>query len=240
LPRRIVRLPSAEVLNTRHTVVARSEPIETSPAVEAGGWQARKSAQTRLQVVEAAIACLVELGYTRTTTTVIADRAGLSRGAMLHHFPSKDDIVRATVEHLNGMRLKAFRKTIAGLPDDDTRVRRALQAYLEHVRHPLYVAFLDLWVAARTDAELAATLAPAQQAFEREWRKTAADLYPDWPPSGEHFDLALDLVRCVMDGIAVSPPGNKEVERDEQLVAYLEDAMRELAARARTDSDEAK
>ncbi len=201
------------------------------------GWQARKSAQTRLQVVEAAIACLVELGYKRTTTTVIAQRAGLSRGAMLHHFPSRGDIIRATVEHLNAKRLKAFRKTIAGLPNDETRVRRALQAYLRHVRHPLYVAFLDLWVAARTDPELAAILAPAQESFEREWRHTAAGLYPGWPDSGEFFDLALNLVRFVMDGLAVTPPSSNEGRREEQLVAYLEDALCGLAARARIDSE---
>lgn len=196
------------------------------------GWQARKSAQTRLQVVEAAIRCLVELGYVGTTTTVIAQRAGLSRGAMLHHFPSKGDIIKATVEHLNAKRLRAFRNTIASLPSDGTRLHRALQAYLEHVRHPLYVAFLDLWIAARTDDELAKILGPAQQDFELEWRQTAAELMPEWPESGEYFDLALDLVRFVMDGMAVTPPGSTKASREAELIVYLEGCMNELARRA--------
>ena len=76
------------------------------------GWQAQKSAATRNAILDSAIACIVEFGYRGTTTTAIAQKAGLSRGAMLHHFPSKLDIVRGAVEHLHKKRLKAFRKAM--------------------------------------------------------------------------------------------------------------------------------
>ncbi len=200
-------------------------PAEAEPS----GWQAQKSASTRLQIVEAALRCFVELGYSGTTTTVIANRAGLSRGAMLHHFPSKIDIVRAAVEHLHAKRLKAFRKSIDRLQRDDSRPRRALEAYWEHVKHPMYVAFLELWVAARTDPELAAILAPAQESFEREWYSTAVDLFPEWKDSGENFDLALDLVHYVMDGMAVSFLTHERGEQDKRLLNYLEAQLRTLA-----------
>jgi AcrR family transcriptional regulator len=201
------------------------EPSEPEPS----GWQAQKSASTRLQIVEAALRCFVDLGYSGTTTTVIAEKAGLSRGAMLHHFPSKIDIVRAAVEHLHAKRLKAFRKAIDKMPRDETRPRRALDAYLEHVKHPMYVAFLELWIAARTDPELRGILQPAQEAFEGEWYRTAKDLWPEWSDSGENFDLALDLVRYVMDGIAVSFLTHDLGDRERRMVSYLEDRMRELA-----------
>ena len=157
-----------------------SNTPESEAASEPAGWQAQKSASTRLQIVEAALRCCVDLGYGGMTTTVIAEKAGLSRGAMLHHFPSKVDIVRAAVEHLHAKRLKAFRKAIDRMPRDGTRVRKALEAYLEHVKHPMYVAFLELWIAARTDPELHAILKPAQEAFEQEWYRTAVDLFPEW------------------------------------------------------------
>src|ERR1700722_15910523 len=80
------------------------------------GWQAQKSASTRTQIIEAAVKCLVDLGYARTTTAVIAEKAGLSRGAMLHHFPSKMDIVRAAFDSLHANRLRAFRKAMARKP----------------------------------------------------------------------------------------------------------------------------
>jgi len=73
---------------------------------EPAGWQARKSASTRLQIVEATLRCFDKLGYFHTTTPAIAEEAGLSRGAMLHHFPSRMDVVRAAIEHLYAKRLR--------------------------------------------------------------------------------------------------------------------------------------
>ena len=174
---------------------------------------------------------MVDLGYSCTTTTVIAEKAGLSRGAMLHHFPSKIDIVRAAVEHLHSKRLKAFRRAIDKLPRDETRVRRALEAYFEHVKHPMYVAFLELWIASRTDPELQSILKPAQEAFEREWYKTAVDLFPEWEGSGANFDIALDLVHYVMDGLAVSLLTHEIGDHERRMVTYLEDRLRELASK---------
>jgi AcrR family transcriptional regulator len=202
-----------------------------SETVEPAGWQAQKSASTRLQIVEAALRCCVDLGYSGMTTTVIAEKAGLSRGAMLHHFPSKVDIVRAAVEHLHAKRLKAFRKAIDKMPRDETRVRKALEAYLEHVKHPMYVAFLELWVAARTDPELQAILKPAQQSFEQEWYRTAVDLFPEWRDSGANFDLALDLVHYVMDGMAVNFLTHELGEHERRMIGYLEERLRELSRR---------
>ena len=69
-----------------------TDPLQSSSTPEPTGWQAQKSAATRNLIVEAAIRCFVDLGYAQTTTTAIAEKAGLSRGAMLHHFPSKIDI----------------------------------------------------------------------------------------------------------------------------------------------------
>ncbi len=108
-------------------------------------------ASTRTQIIESAIKCLVELGYARTTTAVIADKAGLSRGAMLHHFPSKMDIVRAAVDHLHAKRLRAMRKSMAKEPIDGDHVKLGVQSYWAHVKHPWFVAFFELAVAARTD-----------------------------------------------------------------------------------------
>lgn len=206
------------------------EPLSTEPA----GWQAQKSASTRLQVVEAALQCFVELGYAGTTTTEIVEKAGLSRGAMLHHFPAKTDVVRAAVEHLHAKRLKAFRKAIDQLPHDATRGRRALEAYLDHVRHPLYAAFLELWIAARTDPELQSILKPAQDAFEREWYSIAQDLWLERSDSDANVNLVLDLVRCMMDGIAVRNLTHDLRGREQRLVEYLDARLRELAGTGET------
>ncbi len=197
-------------------------------AQEPAGWQAQKSAATRNLIIEAAIKCFVELGYARTTTTAIADKAGLSRGAMLHHFPSKVDIVRAAVEHLHAKRLKAFRRAAQLTPTASDRIRANLDAYWQHVRHPMFVAFFELVVAARTDPELGRILRPAQEAFEQEWHRTAREVFTEWNTDDETFDVALDLTRYVLEGMAISFLVHKETERDRRVVDYLEGKLREL------------
>lgn len=197
-------------------------------APEPIGWQAQKSAATRNLIVDAAIKCFVERGYSRTTTTVIAETAGLSRGAMLHHFPSKIDIVRAAVEHLHAKRLRAFRRAAQRTTADGDRVRANLDAYWQHVRHPMFVAFFELVVAARTDSELAAILRPAQEAFEEEWHRTAREVFTEWQTDDPKFDVALDLTRYVLEGMAISFLVHKENERDRRVLSYLEGKLKEL------------
>src|SRR5258705_10494928 len=71
--------------------------------------QEQRSAATRARLLDATIACLDQLGYSRTTTTEIAERAGVSRGAQLHHFPTKAELVTTAVEHLFRRRDAEFR-----------------------------------------------------------------------------------------------------------------------------------
>lgn len=197
--------------------------------IERVSWQAQKSAATRKLIVEAAIQCFVDLGYGRTTTMRIAEAAGLSRGAMLHHFPSKIDIVKAAVEALHTKRLKAFGKSVSRAPPPGKgRVHVAVQAYWEHVRHPTFVAFFELSVAARTDSELEAILRPAQAAFDDEWYRTAAEAFPEWQADKAAFDLALDLSRYLLEGMAVSFLTHEESEREQHVLDNLEEQLRSL------------
>ena len=86
------------------------------------GWQAEKSAITRLSILEATIKCLLELGYANTTTALIANYAGVSRGAMMHHFPSRLSVMRAVVDHLHQLRLQEYRELMADIDDPQVSV----------------------------------------------------------------------------------------------------------------------
>ncbi len=211
------------------TNTEQSSPEVLEETKESLTWQAQKSASTRTLIIETAIKCFVEVGYSRTTTTLIAEKARLSRGAMLHHFPSKLAIVRAAVEYLHAKRLRAFRKAVSNPSPDGDHVRQSVEAYWAHVHHPMFVAFFELAVAARTDKELAAVLRPAQEAFEREWYQVAVDLFPEWKGAGENFELAFDLARYLLEGMAISFLTYGENKRAERVLRYLEAKLKELA-----------
>ena len=192
------------------------------------GWQARKSAATRDQIISAAIRCIVDLSYSKTTTIKISEKAGLSRGATLHHFPSKMDIIRAAVEYLHEKRIQAFRRSIREIPDGADMAHLAVEAYSAHLNHPIYIALFELSVAARTDNELKEILYPAQLAFDREWYETAWDLFPDWHSDRKAFDLALNLSQQVMEGMAISNFTHARQIDNKQLLTYLEEKVSEL------------
>ena len=218
----------------------RSQPRPGDTDARPGNWQARKSAATRLQIVEATLRCFVKLGYFHTTTPAIAEEAGLSRGAMLHHFPSRLDVVRAAVQHLHAKRLIAFRAAVDDLPAGANRAHAALRAHWEQLRHPLYSVFIELYVAARTDPELADILGPADAAFVRELRATAVEVVPEWRDRGRNFDLGYDLAICVLQGLALNMLRNPAAEPDEAFLRYLEERVDELARGAPVDGTGAR
>ena len=207
----------------------RTESVPSAEQIPPSGWQARKSAATRLQILEATLRCFSKLGYFHTTTPAIAEEAGLSRGAMLHHFPSRMDVVRAAVEHLHAKRLKAFRAAVDGLPAGENRAHVALRAHWDQLRHPLYAVFIELCVAARTDPELADILTPAEAAFARELRQTAMEVVPEWRVTGRNFDIGYDLVICALQGMALNMLRDRATEPSEEFFRYLEERVDELA-----------
>lgn len=192
------------------------------------GWQAYKSSSTRQQILDAAVRCIVKLGYANTTTMMIATEAGLSRGATLHHFPSKIDIIKATVDYLYEKRRRAVLNSAKQLPTDTDRVKLAVKAYWQQVNHPLFVAFFELSVAARHDDELRKILRPAQQKFDKEWYTTVQEAFPEWQHDPKAFSLAMSLSQKLMEGIAISHLMHPRDKNEEQLIAFLEDQIREL------------
>ena len=117
--------------------------------------QEERSRSTRLRVLEATVDCLVERGWSGTTTTVVAERAGVSRGAQLHHYRTKSALVVAAVEHLAERRAAELRAEAAALPVGGDRVTRTVDLLASLFTGPLFAAAIEVWVAARSDAAAA-------------------------------------------------------------------------------------
>lgn len=152
----------------------------------------------RLRLMEATVACLAELGWSGTTTTVISQRAGVSRGAQLHHFPTKLELVTAAVEHLGTVRGDELAAAAAALPPDRTRTREVLDMLATHFTSEVFVAALELWVAARTDPELREAVQPLELLAGRQAHRivvTALGVDESQPGNRELIQATLDLIR---------------------------------------------
>lgn len=170
--------------------------------------QAERSAATRLRLLDATLSCLVECGYAGTTTAAVAERAGVSRGAHLHHYGTRQVLMGAAVQHLAERRLAAVQQRAAGLPGDDTRPRRTLDLLADELSGPLYAATLELWVAARVDGALRAALLPVEQQVTAQLR-ALCQRYVTGDPVLVRMTLDLMLGRGVGSLLRPVPPGHR-------------------------------
>jgi AcrR family transcriptional regulator len=160
--------------------------------------QQARSEQTRARLMVATVECLAELGWAGTTTTVVAERAGVSRGAQLHHFPTRAALVVGTVDHLGRARKDEIRTEAAALPLGPGRTRAVLEMLSRLYTGPLFKAALELWVAARTDPELRAVVVPLEVQFGREAHQMTVELLhadESRPGVREIVQATLDLIR---------------------------------------------
>ena len=160
--------------------------------------QEERTRAMRQRLLDATVECLVERGWSGTSTTLVSERAGVSRGAQLHHFPSKSALVLAAVEHLSEVRGAELREAADRLPSGDRRTRAVLAVLADHFTSPVFTAALELWVAARTDAELHAAVGPLEQRIGRETHRWTVELLgvdESTPGMRELVQATLDLVR---------------------------------------------
>ncbi|GAA1952636.1 TetR family transcriptional regulator [Nocardioides panacihumi] len=160
--------------------------------------QEERSRAMRARLLEACVELLVERGFAGTTTTLVSERAGVSRGAQLHHFPSKNDLVFAAVEHVTNVRGDELAAAASRLPGGTRRTRAVLEMLADHFTSPVFTAALELWVAARTDADLLAEVAPLEQRVGRDTHRLTVELLgadESLPGVRELVQATLDLVR---------------------------------------------
>lgn len=160
--------------------------------------QEERTRAMRQRLLEATVQCLVEYGWSGTSTTLVSQRAGVSRGAQLHHFPTKNDLVIAAVEHLARMRREELVQSAAALPRDRRRTREVLELLGGHFTADVFAAALELWVAARTDEQLHAAVEPLERVTGRETHRVAVELLDvdeSQPGARELVQATLDLIR---------------------------------------------
>jgi len=166
--------------------------------------QAQRSARTRRLLMDAALDCLVEHGYAATTTTVVADRAGVSRGAQLHHFPTRAALVAAAIEHLFDELTSDYRRAFAALAPKGDRLAAAIELLWSMFTRERFAAVVELYTAARTDRRLHTALLPVAEQHRLNVRRLAHEYFPEAARAGADFDTTLAMLTDTMHGMVVS------------------------------------
>jgi AcrR family transcriptional regulator len=163
--------------------------------------QAERSAAMRTRLLDATIECLVSYGYAGTTTPRVAQLAGVTRGAQIHHFRSKEDLVVAAIEHLAQQRAQAAIRELGRVQASPDPIATILDFLWEAHQGPMFTAAVELWVAARTDPVLAQHIERVEPVVNSTLISAIAQLVPDHPAQRKIRNIvytAMDALRGIL------------------------------------------
>jgi AcrR family transcriptional regulator len=183
--------------------------------------QAERSGETRRILLETTIRCLHTKGYAATTTLLVAQEAGLSRGAMLHHFPTRVDLMMFVVQSVFDDEVAIYDARLTAIPDPKERMYAFPQIVWEVLSRPSGVAVLEILQGSRSDPDLTERLAPLQAEIEQ----NALALLGRWfGDTGGASKTAMRLVVWAVRGLSIAQvlvPDPEEVEKSVTLLRRM-------------------
>jgi len=181
--------------------------------------QQDRSRVTRARLLESAVSCLAELGWSGATVTVVAEHAGVSRGAAQHYFPTREDLFTAALEHVAEVRLAEIRgeaaRRSAGVAAPTADVVGLL---VRLYTGPLFRAALQLWAAAAASEALRELVVPLEARLGREAHRGAVELLgadESVPGVHEAVQATLDLAR----GLGLADTLTDDSRRRDRIIA---------------------
>jgi AcrR family transcriptional regulator len=180
-------------------------------------------------LLDTAVESLIESGFAATSTVNVQKRAGVSRGALLHHFPTREALFVATVHRLVEVNLDAMRDEAAAASTHDDPVTRGMVVLRKASQRPSFAAELELWCAARTDAPLRAALRSAERDARGKLYAMIDEIFgPAVVTGSPHYRLIVDVTVQLIRGLAVASSLYEHVDRTEPLIGQWAHLVRAL------------
>jgi AcrR family transcriptional regulator len=218
IDRKVIASNSAKM---RTALLASRDVVASQPR-----WRVRRSEETRRSIMDATVKSLVDYGYSNTTIQIVADMIGLSRGAMVHHYATRMDIISAVTDHIF-LRLldRVYDEVEAYANKENITHAESANIHWSVLSSDEYLAYLELKIAARTDTELRGNFDPKAIAFDSLWLDRATTLLPHWQGNREGVRLAWNFGRATLEGLKINERiVGKEADRKlvrEKLIAFM-------------------
>lgn len=202
------------------------------------GPNAVRRQSTRDKLLNATIECLHELGYHRTSTVIVTERAGVSRGSLLHQFPTKADLMVATAQHIASQRGEAHLEGLKGVPLGIERLEKLVDILWGEVNSPSGIARIEIMLASRSERELAAKYAPVVDEQAEAHRRLIWSLAKALGVKNRApIDAMVQLYAAAIRGLAIDalfPENRAQVQAAVELLKQaLVDIIRREVAEAR-------
>ena len=171
---------------------------------EPAGGRERQRLATRRRILRAAVESFQALGYAATTTLEVQRRAGVSRGALLHHFPTRPQLVAAAIAELVSQNDAASKEALAEASADLDPIDRARRALRSIVSRPAFGVEMELWTAARSDAELRAHLRKAERSAMKDWQGGLDEMFGPDLVAHPAYPSVIAVTTPLIRGLAVT------------------------------------
>ena len=197
------------------------------------GPNAERRASTRAKILAAGVRSLAEFGYAATSTPLVARLAKVSRGSLLHQFPSKVDLILEVAEHAWLVQRDYIRAEVAKLPAGRDQFIGGVAAVWKGLQIPEAIAVMEVMIAARTDPELAepyGAFANAREAGMHRTRQRMAVGQLGAPDHVAEIDAMAHLTLAAVRGLALETVFvGRPTDEAEKVLALLEDMRRRMA-----------
>ena len=191
-----------------------------------------RRADSRALILDAAVQALVSHGYAGASTVVIQRLAGVSRGRLLHYFPSREQLLVAAAQRLAAERIREMELWFETAPAAEAggaeRIDFAVALLWRTFRQPYFWAAMELWLAARTDPGLSSELASSEHRLGRAIENVIATMFGPSHSSHPAFADTRDLLFTSMRGVALTyaiddrdPDADPHLPRWQQLARTL-------------------
>lgn len=188
--------------------------IRKSTATKAVSAREEQRLATRERLLAAAVASLIEVGVARTTTLEVQKRAGVSRGTLLHHFPTHAALLSSTVAELVRRNEQAVVHMRSLHRSEADPIARAIKSLADSAIQPAFMAELELWAVARTDSQLKEALLTAERGAQKDHERVVAELFAsvkDRPAYAQVVAMSVDFARgLALSGILRSSPAQRK------------------------------
>lgn len=186
-----------------------------------------KSRRTRARILDEAVRVIAEQGYAATSNAAVAEAAGITRGAMLYHFPTRESLLEGAIDHIQAQRAALFRDAADSLPPGGDVTEHAIETYWDLLHRTPFVAFAELEAASRTDPLVRDLLAPSLADFDR---AQIGDHFLKMlhAGAGPRFQASRDLARFMLEGMARAQVTYDKDERVERLLTVIKRATHML------------
>ncbi|TAM33333.1 MAG: TetR/AcrR family transcriptional regulator [Nevskiaceae bacterium] len=189
--------------------------------------QTERRSSTIAKLVSASTEALIELGYARTSIQEICRRAGVSHGGLFRHFPSRLELMKRVAVEVGDGLLDRYRQQFARLQQHaHDPIRLALELCRGACQSRSHQAWFELMMAARTDAELRAALAPVWASNHADVLALAGQLLPEQRLHPD-FPAIVDVMVTLMHGEAVERFVRIDPRVEQRRLAWAQKAVQQ-------------